>query len=149
MARLAFYLFVSSNNATKQPDDMSDIGQLVTQCSCDMLQTTPPSQTCTIETILFRLVQVVGVSISIFEVYYQCAFSIFLHALHSRFSHRAEEYFSDPTLDMRNARTNTSKAQRRSMLIVYLKLSYNTTNYLYQPKDHCFNSVNLRLWSCL
>ena len=56
MARLAFYLFVSSNNTTKQPDDTSDIGQLVSYYSCDMLQTTPPSQICTIETILFRLV---------------------------------------------------------------------------------------------
>ena len=116
MAWLAFYLFVSSNNATKQPDDTSDIGQLVTQNSCDVLQTTPPSQTCTIETTLFWLIQVVGVSISIFEVYYQCTFSISLHALYSRFSHRAEEYFSDPTLDMRNARTNTSKALRRIVL---------------------------------
>ena len=144
MTRLAFYLFVSTNNATKQPDDTSDIGQLVTQYSCDMLQTTPPSQICTIETILFRLVQVVGVSISIFEVYYQCTFSIFLHALYSRFSHRAEEYFSDPTLDMRNARTNTSKAQIRSILIVNLKLSYTKTNHLYQSKKYCFNSVHLR-----
>ena len=30
MAWLAFYLFVSSNKATKQPDDVSDVGQLVT-----------------------------------------------------------------------------------------------------------------------
>ena len=30
MARLAFYLFVSSNNTTKQPDDTSDVGPLVT-----------------------------------------------------------------------------------------------------------------------
>ena len=29
-AWLTFYLFVSRNNATKQPDDMPDIGQLVT-----------------------------------------------------------------------------------------------------------------------
>ena len=129
MSWLALYLFVSTtNNATKQPDNMSDIGQLVSQYSCDMLQTTPTSQICAIETIIFLFVQVVGGIILIFEVH-QCTFSILLHALQSRFSHRAEEFFSDPTLDMRNARTNRSKEQRRSMLLVHLKLSYNTTNH--------------------
>ena len=42
---------------------MSDIGQLVTYYSCDMLQTTPPSQIHTIETTLFRLACVVGASV--------------------------------------------------------------------------------------
>ena len=44
---------ITSNNTTKQPDD---IGQLVTYFSCDILQTAPPSQICTMETIIFRLV---------------------------------------------------------------------------------------------
>ena len=63
MMGLAYYLFVPSNNTSKQPDDMSNIGPLATQCFCDMAQITPPSQICTIETTLFRLVQVVGASI--------------------------------------------------------------------------------------
>ena len=42
---------ITSNNATKQPDD---IGQLVTSYFCDMLQTAPPSQIHTIETLMFR-----------------------------------------------------------------------------------------------
>ena len=77
----------------------------------------------------FRVAQVVSGIISIFEVCCQSTFSMFSHALCSRFSHRAEHCFSDPMLDMRNARANTSKAQRRSMLIVCLKLSNHNTNY--------------------
>ena len=42
---------VSTNNTTKQPDD---IGQLVTSYSCDVSRTAPPSQTHTIEIMLFR-----------------------------------------------------------------------------------------------
>ena len=44
-------VIITSNNATKQPDD---VDQLVTQCSCGMLQTSPRSQIHTIETLIFR-----------------------------------------------------------------------------------------------
>ena len=61
------------------------------------------------EATLFRLMQVVGSVVSIFELRRECAFSAFLR---SRFSRRVEERFSDPTLDARNARANATKAQR-------------------------------------
>ena len=35
MEWLAFYLFVSINNARKKPDDASDTGQCITHSSCD------------------------------------------------------------------------------------------------------------------
>ena len=46
-------LFLQSNFHSKAKNPADDIGQLVTYYSCDMLQTTPPSQIYTIETILF------------------------------------------------------------------------------------------------
>ena len=55
---------ITSSNATKHPDEMC---QLVTQHSCYVLETTPPSQVRTIKTITFRLTQVVGGIISIFR----------------------------------------------------------------------------------
>ena len=96
MEGLVFYLFVSSNNATTNPDDTSKIGQLVAYYSCKTSQKTPPSQMHTIEIILFRLVQVVCGVISIFEVHCQYAFSPISHALNVRFSLRVLDLRSVP-----------------------------------------------------
>ena len=38
---------------------------------------------------------------------------MFLNALQSRFSHRAEGHFSDPMLDVRNARAKQVETQRK------------------------------------
>ena len=51
----------------------------------------------------------VGSAVVFFEVCYQCTFSTFYMHLHGQFSVRAEECFSDPTLDVRNDRMNACK----------------------------------------
>lgn len=71
-----FYFFFS-NNVTKQPDGM---GQLAIYCSSVALLTAPPSQTHAIKIPIFRLAQMVGGVIALFEVCYWDTFFIFFHA---------------------------------------------------------------------
>ena len=51
--RLKIKIISSSNNKTKQPDD---IGQLVTYYSCNKLLTAPPSQMHAVEVLISRFV---------------------------------------------------------------------------------------------
>ena len=51
-----------------------------------MLQANPPSQSCTIKIMFFRLAQVIGSVISIFEVCCWSTSSVFLHALRRIFA---------------------------------------------------------------
>ena len=56
-------------------------------------------------------------------------FLYILHDLYSRFSHRADGYFSDPTLDVRNACTKQVEIWRRHTTNTP-QMIYNTINHL-------------------
>ena len=127
-------LFLQSNVDSKSKNLADDIGQLVTYYSCDALPTAPPSHACAFETLFFLLIQMVGGiivflrrTISILSLYFNTH-------LCGHFSVRAEEYFSNPTLDVRNACRNNIK-NRESILIVHLGDHNSTTSHLYQSKQ--------------
>ena len=68
-----------------------------------MLQTNLPLQACNVETVLFRLVEVIGGIVSVLSLSFAYVAQVFL-----------KEYFKDVTLEVRNFCTkheNTDKAQ--------------------------------------
>ena len=115
MCRSLYYFHKSKNLDTfsnvhsKAKNPADNIGQLVTNYSCHTLTTAPTSHVHAVETILFRSMQMFGSVIVLFEVHYQCTFCIFHMHLCGHLSFRAEEYFSDPTLYVRNDRVHACK----------------------------------------
>ena len=102
-------LFLYSNVHSKSKTTADDIGQLVTYYSCYTLPNAPPSHAHAFEILLLRLTQMVGGIIVCFEACYQNTFSIFLHGLYRRFSHRALDPRNIPQLGLRSDRTIVCK----------------------------------------
>ena len=138
MVWLAFYLFVSSNNATKHPDRWCIWQMTIGNLALFWYVTNMKNWNSTISIGIggwWYYFNFWGVLL----VYVLCVFACFVQAF-------VKGCVSDSTLDVRNACTKDAK-HAESALTLNFKQWNNTTNHLCQSEEHCFNVAHVWWWS--